>query len=73
MYLDSNRLDELPKELFLILKNLKWLDVRNNNLSYIPSTIKGHSYLETLLIQGNNIDTLPLELGINFKMLKYLI
>lgn len=63
LYLDSNNLVELPDEIFTTLKNLRWLDVRNNHLMTIPSCVKGHSSLETLLLQGNNIEKLPLELG----------
>ncbi|KAL7291109.1 hypothetical protein TKK_0015238 [Trichogramma kaykai] len=64
LYLDNNNLTELPEELFIILKHLKWLDIRNNQLWNIPTTIKGHACLETLLIQGNNIERLPCELGL---------
>ncbi|XP_003424202.2 uncharacterized protein LOC100679023 isoform X2 [Nasonia vitripennis] len=64
LYLDSNNLVELPDEIFTTLKNLKWLDVRNNHLVIIPSCVKGHASLETLLLQGNNIEKLPLELGL---------
>lgn len=64
LYLDSNNLVELPDEIFTTLKNLRWLDVRNNHLVVIPPCVKGHASLETLLLQGNNIEKLPLELGV---------
>lgn len=63
LYMDSNKLINIPSELFTTLIHLKWLDVRNNQLTSIPTTVKGHANLETLLLQGNNIQELPLELG----------
>lgn len=63
LYLDSNNLKEIPEDLFVVSKKLKWLDVRNNQLASIPSTLKGHESLETLLLQGNNLEKLSLELG----------
>ncbi|XP_034948975.1 E3 ubiquitin-protein ligase LRSAM1-like [Chelonus insularis] len=62
LYLENNNLQELPDELFTKLKSLQWLDVRNNQLKTLPSTIKNHRCLETILLQGNQIERLPLEL-----------
>lgn len=62
LYLENNDLLELPKELFFFLPHLQWLDVRNNRLTELPTTIKSHPSLETILLQGNKIETLPLEL-----------
>lgn len=63
LYLDSNRLTELPPEIFSKLPHLQYLDVRNNRLKSIPLTIREHQQLQTLLLQGNEIEKLPLELG----------
>lgn len=63
LYLDSNRLTEFPQELFLRLPHLQYLDVRNNRLKSIPPTIRGHQQLQTFLLQDNDIEKLPLELG----------
>ncbi|XP_024940249.1 uncharacterized protein LOC107267295 isoform X2 [Cephus cinctus] len=62
LYLENNKLAKLPDELFTTLKNLMWLDVRNNLLTYLPESIKYHASLETILLQGNKIERLPLEL-----------
>ncbi|XP_020294811.1 uncharacterized protein LOC109860252 isoform X2 [Pseudomyrmex gracilis] len=62
LYLESNNLPELPKELFILLTNLQWLDVRNNQLTSLPASIKSHPSLETILLEGNKIEKLPLEL-----------
>ncbi|XP_011309620.1 leucine-rich repeat-containing protein 27-like [Fopius arisanus] len=62
LYLDNNCLNELPEELFMSLSFLQWLDVRNNWLKTLPGTIKNHQCLETILLQGNRIEKLPLEL-----------
>ncbi|XP_058799954.1 uncharacterized protein LOC131669235 [Phymastichus coffea] len=64
LYLDTNNLKEIPEDLFIILKRLTWLDVRKNQLITLPPTIKGHESLKTLLLQENNIERLPLELGL---------
>ncbi|XP_018351200.1 PREDICTED: leucine-rich repeat-containing protein 27-like isoform X1 [Trachymyrmex septentrionalis] len=62
LYLENNNLLELPERLFVSLQNLQWLDVRNNLLTSLPTTIKSHPSLETILLQGNKIEKLPLEL-----------
>ncbi|KAI4497169.1 hypothetical protein M0802_007653 [Mischocyttarus mexicanus] len=62
LYLENNALSEIPDELFPSLQNLEWLDVRNNQLKSLPNNIKSHSSLHTLLLQGNQIQILPLEL-----------
>lgn len=62
LYLENNNLCELPKELFIILSHLQWLDIRNNQLTDLPTSIKSHPSLETILLQGNKIEKLPLEL-----------
>ncbi|UJR09247.1 hypothetical protein I4U23_013493 [Adineta vaga] len=64
LYLEGNHLKELPNDLFLQLPNLKWIDLRNNQLTHIPTNgLARHSSLRYLLIGGNLIRTLPLELG----------
>ncbi|XP_015112444.1 E3 ubiquitin-protein ligase LRSAM1 [Diachasma alloeum] len=62
LYLENNSLNELPEQLFTSLSFLQWLDVRNNWLKTLPPTIKHHQCLETILLQGNRIEKLPLEL-----------
>ncbi|KYM99101.1 PREDICTED: uncharacterized protein LOC108777033 [Cyphomyrmex costatus] len=62
LYLENNNLPELPERLFISLQNLQWLDVRNNLLTSLPTSIKSHPSLETILLQGNKIEKLPLEL-----------
>lgn len=72
LYLEGNKLDEIPEELFTNLKSLQWLDVRNNQIKFLPLTIKGHLNLETILIQRNKLEKLPIELGtlLNLKNLQ---
>ncbi|XP_011871282.1 PREDICTED: uncharacterized protein LOC105563902 isoform X2 [Vollenhovia emeryi] len=62
LYLEDNDLPELPEKLFVSLQHLQWLDVRNNLLTSLPTSIKSHPSLETILLQGNKIEKLPLEL-----------
>ncbi|XP_067657076.1 leucine-rich repeat-containing protein 27-like isoform X4 [Haliotis asinina] len=64
LYLEGNELAYLPEDFFSCLTNLKWLDLRRNYLSRLPSSSIGkHQHLRNLLLEGNNLRTLPLELG----------
>ncbi|XP_046371501.1 leucine-rich repeat-containing protein 27-like isoform X2 [Haliotis rufescens] len=64
LYLEGNELAYLPEDFFCCLSNLKWLDLRRNFLSRLPtSSIGKHQHLRNLLLEGNNLRTLPLELG----------
>ena len=62
LYLSNNNLIEIPGEVFSVLKYLEWLDVRNNQLSSLPASIKRHVRLQTILLQQNKVENLPLEL-----------
>lgn len=62
LYVADNNLTILPAEVFTSLKYLEWLDIRNNQLSSLPKSIESHPCIETLLLQGNKIEELPLEL-----------
>ena len=54
----------LPQEIFVRLQTLKWIDLRNNQLTEIPSDgLAKHTSLRYLLLGGNLIRTLPVELG----------
>ena len=67
LYLEGNELTSLPDELFNKLPSLKWLDLRRNYIVRLPSVYTGrHQNLRNLLVEGNNLRTLPLELGITF-------
>ncbi|XP_033102940.1 leucine-rich repeat-containing protein 27-like isoform X2 [Anneissia japonica] len=63
LYLEGNKLTELPSTLFERLPKLRWLDLRNNNLKELPPSVGEHRQLKTLLIEGNQISMLPVELG----------
>ncbi|CAB3222997.1 unnamed protein product [Arctia plantaginis] len=72
LYLQNNEIESLPDDLFDILQNLMYLDVRDNKLIDIPKSIKNHPCLTHLLLQNNQITSLPNELGTvnNLKMLQ---
>ena len=64
MYLEGNDIAFLPDEFFKFFPCLRWLDLRNNQLSRIPSFfLSNHQFLRNLLLEGNNLRNLPLELG----------
>ncbi|XP_033645991.1 leucine-rich repeat-containing protein 27-like isoform X3 [Asterias rubens] len=63
VYLEGNDISHVPSELFEMLVNLKWLDLRNNRLKEVPTSIKEHGCLKTLLLEGNQLKELPCELG----------
>jgi len=63
--LEGNHLTSLPEDFFHLFPNLKWLDLRHNKLVIIPSIyLRNHQNLQTVLLEGNQLRTLPLELGI---------
>ncbi|RZC37936.1 LRR 8 domain containing protein [Asbolus verrucosus] len=64
LYLQKNYIIELPKDFFLKLHQLSWLDLRNNQLTTVPESIAHHQHLENLLLSDNKIETLPNELGL---------
>ncbi|KAK7109701.1 leucine-rich repeat-containing protein 27-like isoform X2 [Littorina saxatilis] len=65
LYLEGNEISFLPDEFFKCLPKLKWLDLRNNRLTRIPSIyLSSHRCLRNLLVQNNQLKSLPLELGL---------
>ncbi|XP_029649432.1 leucine-rich repeat-containing protein 27-like isoform X2 [Octopus sinensis] len=64
LYLANNKLCQLPDHFFNHFPALQWLDLRYNNLTSLPGPDidKSHS-LHCLLLEGNNIMKLPIELG----------
>lgn len=64
VYLEGNELTSLPDDFFDCLPRLTWLDLRRNKLLRLPSVYTGrHNHLRTLLLEGNKLRSLPLELG----------
>lgn len=61
--MQNNKLKTLPDDFFPALPNLKWLDLRDNEITDIPKSIKDHRSLTHILLQNNKITTLPNELG----------
>ncbi|XP_022827644.1 uncharacterized protein LOC111357258 [Spodoptera litura] len=72
LYLQNNALTILPSDIFTTLKYLKYLDLRDNQLTDIPASIKLHRHLSHLLLQNNKLTTLPNEMGTvpNLKVLQ---
>ena len=63
LYLEGNRLVQLPPDLFRALPDLTHLDLRNNRLISIPTAVIDHPSLKTILLQNNQLSSLPIELG----------
>lgn len=61
--MEGNKVEKLDNEFFLAFQHLKWLDIRYNMLLEIPKTVANHPCLEVLLLEGNKIKQLPIELG----------
>ncbi|XP_062927266.1 leucine-rich repeat-containing protein 27-like isoform X2 [Mobula hypostoma] len=62
LYLEGNVISELSEDFFHRLPHLIWLDLRNNKLTSLPLSIGDHRCLKTLLLEGNPIRKLPVEL-----------
>ncbi|XP_022108661.1 leucine-rich repeat-containing protein 27-like isoform X5 [Acanthaster planci] len=63
VYLEGNAISHVPSELFDKLCNMKWLDLRNNQVQELPASVGEHRCLKTLLLEGNQLKELPCELG----------
>lgn len=61
LYLSQNVLQELPENIFLVFPNLEWLDVRNNQLGFLPN-LNFHQKIRTILAEQNKIEKLPEDL-----------
>ncbi|KPJ03151.1 Leucine-rich repeat-containing protein 27 [Papilio xuthus] len=72
LYLQNNKIKDLPDDFFETLPYLTWFDMRDNELCDIPKSIKNHQNLSHLLLQNNKLSTLPNELGtvVNLKVLQ---
>ena len=63
LYLEGNRISSLPKDFFVCLLSLEWLDLRNNKLCEIPRNVGEHKNLKTLLLGSNQLTFIPAEIG----------
>ena len=55
---------ELPINFFVIFSQLKWLDLRNNQIIDLPTKgLANHEQLRYLLLENNKIEKLPVEIG----------
>ncbi|KAL4710811.1 hypothetical protein ACJJTC_010934 [Scirpophaga incertulas] len=63
LYLQNNKIAKLPGDFFPSLPSLMYLDMRDNCLTEIPTSIHNHPSLTHLLLQNNKLTSLPNELG----------
>ena len=72
LYLDNCRLDTIPFQKGDLV-NLKLLDISENNIGEICTTLTSHQKLEKLYIDGNPIETIQIaKIKKNFPHLKYI-
>ena len=64
LYLEGNVISSLPEEFFVCLRNLEWLDLRNNKLMEVPKNVGKHKNLKTILLGINQLRVLPPEIGL---------
>jgi len=57
-YIQRVKIKTIPKEIFN-LKNIKKIDLSNNNLSFVPKEISNFENLTSLNLSHNNINLLP--------------
>nr|XP_015202465.1 PREDICTED: leucine-rich repeat-containing protein 27 isoform X3 [Lepisosteus oculatus] len=62
LYLEGNEICKIPDNFFNSLSSLIWLDLRNNKITCLPPEIGQHRGLKTLLLEGNPIKELPVQL-----------
>lgn len=63
LYLEGNSISFLPGDFFTSLHGLQWLDLRNNQVQEIPRNVGEHKNMKTLLLGGNKLTFLPVEVG----------
>uniref|UniRef100_T1HWJ4 Leucine-rich repeat protein soc-2 homolog n=1 Tax=Rhodnius prolixus TaxID=13249 RepID=T1HWJ4_RHOPR len=63
IYLSDNHIKQIDGAMFAAFPNLKYLDLRDNELNSFPKEVLNHPNLNTILLDGNEITELPLELG----------
>ncbi|XP_061764214.1 leucine rich repeat containing 8 VRAC subunit Aa [Nerophis ophidion] len=61
LYLNRNKIEELPSQLFSCLR-LRLLDLSHNNLTSIPANVGLLHNLQYFAVTANRIETLPMEL-----------
>jgi Leucine-rich repeat (LRR) protein len=73
LYMNNNKIVELPDDIFSELRSLVVVDVSFNLLSRIPSSIGNLDHLEKLAVHHNRITELPIEMGKDFLYISNLI
>jgi len=65
LYLNGNKLKTLPADFFSEMQIMEYLDLRDNQLIEIPAgnPLANHKALKAILLQNNQLTTLPMELG----------
>lgn len=64
--LPNNNLKKINEDIFSQFPFMTWFDVRNNKIQEFPK-VTNHKHLEQILLGGNKIEKLPIELGKNAK------
>ena len=59
LYMSGNKIKKLSEEMFRYLPCLKWLDLRDNYLIDLPTSLTNHPTLEVVLLDNNLFTDLP--------------
>lgn len=68
LYLNDNKINFLPEDMFTTFKSLRILDLSSNLLVQVPKSLSSVSTLEKLYLNDNQIREIPVEFGRLFRL-----
>jgi len=68
LYVNDNKINFLPDDMFNTFKSLRILDLSSNSLTHVPKSLSTVSALEKLYLNDNQIREIPVEFGRLFRL-----